>query len=102
MTFAPGDSIKALIFDIDGTLLDTMTVHWQAWRETMAAYGIDMTRELFDRLAGQTSPNIVRQLEREFESAFTFFMHKTQSVEVLLGDTACQHCMVNKESTKKH
>ena len=57
---------EALIFDMDGTLVDTMAVHRQAWRETVEPYDIDMTQELFDRVGGRTSPDIVAFLEREF------------------------------------
>jgi HAD superfamily hydrolase (TIGR01509 family) len=57
--------VEALIFDVDGTLLDTLPVHHRAWRETMASYGIDMTEELFSRLAGMTSPAIVAFLAKE-------------------------------------
>lgn len=32
---------KALIFDMDGTLVDSERVHCQAWSETLTVYGID-------------------------------------------------------------
>jgi len=43
---------KGLIFDIDGTICDTMPVHYIAWRNVAADYGIDFTTELFQELAG--------------------------------------------------
>lgn len=43
---------KALIFDLDGTLADTMPVHYIAWRNAAATYDIDFTVELFGQLAG--------------------------------------------------
>ena len=43
---------KGLIFDLDGTISDTMPIHYIAWRNAAARYGIDFTVELFDQLAG--------------------------------------------------
>ena len=43
---------KALIFDLDGTLADTMPIHYIAWKNAAAGYGIDFTTELFSQLAG--------------------------------------------------
>lgn len=43
---------KGLIFDLDGTLADTMPIHYVAWRNATARYGIDFTTELFAQLAG--------------------------------------------------
>ncbi|HEY3372891.1 MAG TPA: HAD-IA family hydrolase [Prolixibacteraceae bacterium] len=43
---------KALIFDLDGTLADTMPIHYIAWKNAAATYGIDFTVELFSQLAG--------------------------------------------------
>lgn len=43
---------KGLIFDLDGTISDTMPIHFIAWRNAAARYGIDFTVELFNQLAG--------------------------------------------------
>lgn len=45
-------TIKALIFDVDGTLAETEEVHRQAFNETFAAAGIDWAwdRDLYRRL----------------------------------------------------
>ncbi len=43
---------RALIFDIDGTLADTMPTHFKAFRKVLGKYNIDMTKELFDSIAG--------------------------------------------------
>lgn len=67
--FQPDARTEALIFDVDGTLLDTMAVHFQAWRETLADYGIDLDSEHFDRIAGQTSADIVHILNSETNAA---------------------------------
>ena len=35
-------TIKALIFDMDGTLVDSERIHWQAWKETLAVHGMSV------------------------------------------------------------
>ena len=34
--------VKGLIFDLDGTLADTMPWHYQAWQKACARFGIIM------------------------------------------------------------
>lgn len=45
---------KAVIFDMDGVLVDSMPTHWQAWREAFATYGIDIKYEDFAKTPGMT------------------------------------------------
>ncbi len=35
----------ALIFDMDGTMVDNMMVHHRGWQKTLAAYGLELTLE---------------------------------------------------------
>jgi HAD superfamily hydrolase (TIGR01509 family) len=37
--------LRAVIFDIDGTLVDTNAAHVEAWREAFAAHGYNIPRE---------------------------------------------------------
>ena len=37
----------AVLWDLDGTLLDSEEYHWRSWRETMAGLGRPITREQF-------------------------------------------------------
>lgn len=58
---------KALIFDIDGTLVDTMPMHQAAWRRVLAAHGVDISTEYFtERLGGHPSREIVEIVNRDF------------------------------------
>ncbi len=43
---------KALIFDIDGTLADTMPTHFRAFQKVLGKYGIDFTWAFFLKFAG--------------------------------------------------
>lgn len=61
---------RALIFDIDGTLADTMPTHYEAWRDVLAAHGFALTEELFyGELGGRPSEAIVRLLNARFDLA---------------------------------
>ena len=45
--------IRAIIFDLDGTLADTEPIHFEAFREVLLARGIQLSRdEYFARLIG--------------------------------------------------
>ena len=41
-TILRGRTIRALIFDFDGLILDTETADYQAWKEAYASYGCDL------------------------------------------------------------
>jgi len=58
-------SILGLIFDCDGTLADTMPLHFLAWRETLDQYKIDFSEDRFYSLGGQPTVTIVEQLAKE-------------------------------------
>ena len=57
---------KGLIFDLDGTLADTMPIHYIAWKNAAATYGIDFTTELFSQLAGIPLYPTVERLNQLF------------------------------------
>lgn len=58
--------VKGLIFDLDGTIADTMPIHFIAWRNAAARYGIDFTTELFEQLAGIPLYKTVEKLNELF------------------------------------
>lgn len=57
---------KGLIFDLDGTIADTMPIHYIAWRNAAARYGIDFTAGLFEQLAGVPLYPTVERLNELF------------------------------------
>ena len=58
-------SIKGLIFDCDGTLADTMPMHWRAWQAITERHRIHLPLERFYALGGVPSREIVKLLSAE-------------------------------------
>jgi beta-phosphoglucomutase family hydrolase len=56
---------SGLIFDCDGTLTDSMPIHFIAWRETMSRHGIDFTEDRFYAMGGMRTETIVAILADE-------------------------------------
>ncbi len=52
---------RAVLWDMDGTLIDSEDLHWASWRETMANQGIAITREQFLSTFGQRNDSILPQ-----------------------------------------
>lgn len=61
---------KGLIFDIDGTIADTMPIHFVAWREVCAEQGIEFTTELFTEVTGMPAFETSQYLKRKFHKNF--------------------------------
>jgi beta-phosphoglucomutase family hydrolase len=57
---------KGLIFDLDGTLADTMPVHFRAYKKVLSEYGIEFTPELFVTLAGIPAVGTIEKLNGIF------------------------------------
>lgn len=60
---------QALIFDCDGTLADTMPLHWEAWYDTFSAAGLVCPLEFLRGFCGCPSHVIVESYNAEFGSA---------------------------------
>lgn len=55
--------LSALLFDLDGTLVDSNPVHYRAWKQILAEFGIDLDQATYDRLiSGRTNGEIVADL----------------------------------------
>jgi beta-phosphoglucomutase family hydrolase len=57
--------IEGLIFDCDGTLVDTMPLHWEAWQMVAGKHGLHFPEERFYALGGVPSRDIVKMLAAE-------------------------------------
>ena len=88
----------ALLFDCDGTLADTMALHYEAWRETLLPYGVECPRSLIDDNAGVPTTTIVAEVNRLFslsldaqvitaekEARFHERIHLTRPIEEVLA-----------------
>ncbi|RJX75742.1 beta-phosphoglucomutase family hydrolase [Vibrio sinensis] len=56
----------ALIFDMDGTLLDTMPAHLEAWAITAKHYQFDICLDWLHGLGGMPSSKIVVEINRKY------------------------------------
>lgn len=56
---------QALIFDCDGTLTDSMPLHYVAWQQTLQRYGIEFPEERFYAMGGVPTDKIIRILCEE-------------------------------------
>jgi beta-phosphoglucomutase family hydrolase len=58
---------RGVIFDCDGTLANTMPLHYRAWAETLARLEAEMSEQLFYDLGGVPTADIVRILNERFD-----------------------------------
>lgn len=59
------DDVDTLIFDCDGTLVDTMPVHFEVWTEVLNEHGLTLSEERFYALAGVSTRAIIALLSKE-------------------------------------
>ena len=63
-------NIQAIIFDMDGTLVDSEPVHIHAWQQVLTGMGHYLSRDWFYRYIGvgdvEVSPMITSRLELDF------------------------------------
>jgi len=80
------------IFDCDGTLADTMPLHYQAWNETLAVKlgrPSDFTESMFYHFGGMPARQIIERLNHDFGYGLpveqTAHEKETRFVELLPG-----------------
>ena len=55
--------LKALLFDLDGTLADTDRLHEQAWLEALGPYGIEADHHFYQtQISGGVNPEIAARI----------------------------------------
>ena len=55
-------SVKAVLFDMDGVLYDSMKHHERSWLETAQAHGLSMSQHDVYMFEGQTGPQTINIL----------------------------------------
>ena len=58
-------NIKGLIFDLDGTLADTLPYHYRAWLVVCKKFGISVNKEFMKKYTGQPTWIIADKLLKE-------------------------------------
>lgn len=56
--------LTALIFDMDGVLVDTIDLHYRAWKQVADVAGVPFTRADMDRMRGKHRRDCLHQLLR--------------------------------------
>ena len=75
--------LKAIIFDVDGVLIDSMRFHVDSWDIVFKEVGIDITSEEIYLLEGNNDEGIIRNIflkaERELEPGQIEYLSKKKN-----------------------
>lgn len=96
--------IKGIIFDCDGTLADTMPLHWKAWQSVTRKHGLEFPEDRFYSLGGVPSRDIFKMLcqeqgknldclalSHEKESAYLPFLPEVRPIQVVVAVAERNH-----------
>ncbi len=67
--------LRALIFDMDGVLIDSNAVHRRAWEEYNRRHGVETTEAMQQRMYGKRNDQIVRDFLGEHLTDTEVFAH---------------------------
>jgi len=65
MTFMKPGTLQGIVFDCDGTLADTMPLHWRAWQAVAKRHNFNFPEDRFYSLGGVPSRDILKMLGEE-------------------------------------
>ncbi|AFZ33054.1 HAD-superfamily hydrolase, subfamily IA, variant 3 [Gloeocapsa sp. PCC 7428] len=61
--------LAAILYDLDGTIVNTDPLHYQVWREILQEYGIEIDEEFYkNHMSGRLNPQIVRDFMPEWST----------------------------------
>jgi beta-phosphoglucomutase-like phosphatase (HAD superfamily) len=100
-------SIQGLIFDCDGTLADTMPLHWRAWEAILSRHPLRLSRDRFYNLGGVPSRDILKMLgqeqgipidhiavSREKEAEYLPLIAQVEPVNAVVGIARAHHLIL--------
>jgi beta-phosphoglucomutase len=58
-------NIKAILFDMDGVLVDSMNYHLESWRELLGSLNVKVSDQFILEHEGAMSPEIIKDLFKE-------------------------------------
>ena len=61
----PDGSFKAYLFDCDGTIADSMPLHYKAWKKALAEWNCEFQEELFYSWGGMPVVEIISMLNKK-------------------------------------
>jgi len=63
----PAGNFRAFLFDCDGTVVDSMPIHYSAWKRTLAEWKCDFPEDLFYSWGGKPIREIVASLNEIYK-----------------------------------
>lgn len=61
----PENKFGAYLFDCDGTIVDSMPLHYLAWKKALSEWKCDFSEELFYKWGGMPVAEVISTLNRE-------------------------------------
>ena len=62
--------IKGILFDLDGTLINSMYAHYDAWKIALKIHGIDLAKDKYFAMEGMSMHEIALNLLKERYNSF--------------------------------
>jgi beta-phosphoglucomutase-like phosphatase (HAD superfamily) len=59
--------LKAVLFDMDGVIVDTEPLHHKAYQKMFGKVGIEVSSEMYEGFTGQSTMSICKQLCKFFK-----------------------------------
>ena len=88
------NSPKAILFDLDGVLIDSEPLHGQAWKKTAALFDLNLTYEQLKLLRGKRRIDCANELVKLIPKAVNvkelLNLHKPISRKLILNSRAMQ------------
>ena len=74
--------LEAILFDLDGTLADTDSIHFAVWQDILIRYDLDIDRSFYrQRISGRTNSKIIKDIipQLTLEDAWKLATEKEES-----------------------